>query len=185
MMPADYQLYDASHVQRDVRRRMYRLNVALCGLTLLLLIGVFLGRAGHLSAQSVTWMLTGGVLVIASGLGWRHRHLCRTVWCVKVSAEGVVGYDCARRKTNLKWDDLQQINVTDHALVLIQSPYCFFEISTAFFDYPALSHGIVAHAERHDVALSMDGRPLDEIDVYTLYPFLTGEPPADAPGPAA
>jgi hypothetical protein len=164
---------------------MHRTNIALCGLGLLLLVGALLGRAGDLSAQPVTWMLTGGLIVIASGLGWQHRRLCRTVWCVKVSEENIVGYDCARRKTTLKWDALQRVDVTDHALVLVRSPYCFFEISTAFFDYPTLSHSILAHAERHDVALCLDGRPLDAIDVYALYPFLTGEPPADAPGPAA
>lgn len=184
-MSSDYQLYDASHIQQDARRRMHRTNVALCGIGLFLLVGVLLGRAGELSAQSVTWMLTGGLITIAGGLGWQHRRLCRTVWCVKVSAEGIVGYDCARRKTHLQWHDLHQIDVTDRALVLIQSPYRFFEISTAFFDYSSLSHIVLAHAERHDVALCIDGRPLDAIDVYALYPFLTGEPPADAPGPAA
>ncbi len=183
-MSADYELFDANHIQRSVRHRMYRLNVLLCGVVVLTLAGLILGRSGHLTPHGLAWILTGNLL-LAGGLVWRHRHLSHTIWCVKVSSEDVVGYDCARRKTRIPWPKVEQIDVTDEALIIDRSPYRFFAISTSFFDYTTLGHCILAHAEQHDVPLYLEGKSLHDIDVYALYPVLTDEPPADASGSAA
>lgn len=183
-MSADYELFDANHIQRSVRHRMYRLNVLLCAILVITLAGLLLGRTGQLSSQSLAWMVVGG-LFLGAGVAWHHRHLSRTVWCVKVSPEGLVGYDCARRKTHLPWSQVERVDVTDEALVIVQSPYQFVAISTSFFDYPSLSHGVLSHAEDHDIAFYLNGRSLADLDVYVLYPFLTDATSADPSGSAA
>ncbi|NBB73848.1 MAG: hypothetical protein GVY35_09230 [Bacteroidetes bacterium] len=184
MMSTDYALFDASHIQRSIRHRMFRLDVLLCGIGFLTLAALFVGRAGALSPPGVAGFLTGSLLLIGA-LIWRRRHLARTIWCVKVSPEGVVGYDCARRKMRIRWTDVEQIDVTDEALLVIESPYRFVTISVSFFDYPTLSHCVLAYAEPHDIPLALEGHLVNDLNVYALYPFLTDEPPADASGSAA
>ena len=183
-MSGDYQLFEANHIQRSVWHRMYRLNVLLCVLVIITLTGCILGRSGQFSSQGIAWMVTGALL-LATGLVWRHRHLSRTIWCVKVSHEGLVCYDCARRKTIIPWPLVERIDVTDDALVIVQSTYRFFSVSTSFSDYPALSHCVLSHAEVHDVALHLNGQSLEGLDVYALYPFLADATSADASGSAA
>lgn len=182
-MPDPAHIFDAKHIQRAVRRRMHRLHVALCGVGLVVVGAVLLSARGTLSAAGGAWVVTGALLVAGIGMAWRHQRLARTVWCVRLSHDAITGYDCARHKTVVPWDAVDRIDVTDDALVVMQSPYRFVAVSTAFFDYPALSHRVLDAAAPHGVPLCLNGQRLDEVDVYALYPFLRDAPSADAAGP--
>ena len=183
-MRTDYTLFEANHIQRAIRYRMARLNGVFWGIVLVTMGAALLSRALIHVGPVALASGVGGLMLIAIGVGWWHRALSRTVWCVKVVSDAVVGYDCARRKTVFSWCNVRRIDLTDEALWIVQSPYHVMTISTSFDDFSALSHQILKGAEDHGIPLYIDGQSLDEMDVYVLCPFLTKEPPTGAAGPS-
>lgn len=181
-MPTEYVIFDASEVQLHTRRKVRWVYLSFSFLTVLTLCSLAFVRLGHLSPSALTWGLPIVWLVAGSGLGWQLRRLRRTVWCVKLSEGDIVGYDYARRKTVFAWTEVERIDVRDAGLTIMASPHCFFEISTRFPDFAALSHQAAQHADQHEITLCIDGEPWENLDVYQLYPFLSNEPPADASG---
>lgn len=181
-MPAGYELFHATHIQRAARRRVHRLYGVALGLILITVLSFALERLGLLPMAAVAWILAGSWLLGVGITARRLRHVRRTVWCVKVAGDALVGYDHARRKTRLEWTVIHHINLTDEALVVVKSPHCCFRIATTFPEYAALSHRIVQYANRHGITVCIDGRPWHQFDVYALYPFLTtGKPPTGKP----
>lgn len=184
-MSTGYTLFDANHIRRAAHRRVRRLYGMVLGIILMSLLSVGLGRAGLLSTSSIVWALGACWLLAVGVVVWQIRRLRHTVWCVKVSPDALVGYDYTRHKTELAWPSIHRVDLTGDALVVVQSPHRFFEVSTSFPDYPVLSHQVVRLADDHGVPVCIEGQPWPQLDVYELYPFLTGEPPADAPGMTA
>lgn len=182
-MQVNYALFEANDIHRATRYRMARLNGVFWGTVLITIGSALLSRTLVVVSPVVLGVSLGAFVLVAAGVSWRHYALSRTVWCVKVMAESVIGYDCARRKTVLPWHEVQQIDLSGETLWIIQSSYHAVGISTSFDDFSTLSHQILQHAEPHGVTICIEGRPLDELDVYALCPFLTNEPPTDAAEP--
>jgi hypothetical protein len=178
--PSRYDTFDASEIQFETRRSVWRLSGLGVAAVTLTVAGLALGRRGLVSTAALTWMLFATWFGCVWIVSWRLRRLRRAVWCVKIGAADVVGYDYARRPIALPWHEVERVDVTDDGLVVVASPYCFFEVPARFPQYAALSHRLVWTAERQGVAVHLDGVPWERLDVYRLYPFLQ-DPPAHPP----
>jgi hypothetical protein len=180
-MPGAFDTFDASEIQFETRRSVWRLS----GVALLALVvtagGFVLARRGLLSTAALAWVLLGTWFAAVWVVSWRLRRLRRAIWCVKISDDEIVGYDYARRPLALPWSEIERVDVSDDGLVVVASAYCFFEIPTRFPRYAALSHRLVWTADRHGVHVYVDGRPWQDLDVYHLFSFLEDPPEASTP----
>lgn len=181
MMRSDYVLFEASKLHRATRSRMCRLNAAFWGILLVTIGMAMMSPTLFASAPLLVGGGLGILVVAAMGISVMHYLQSRTVWCVRVGPDAVISYDCARRKTVWPWEAVQQVNLTDDDLTVMQSPYRVLSLATEYDTFPALSHRIVQDAERHGVPFTIDGQPLEAIDVYALCPFLTKHPQATPP----
>lgn len=182
-MPPNYALFEATDLHRAVRYRMARLQGMLWAIVVAAAGFILLSRT--LVVVSPAAIGSGAVLVLAilACLGIRRCQLSRTVWCVKVLPDSIVAYDCSCRKTTLAWQNIQRVNVTDDALWIGLSPTRSIALSTSFNDFTDLSHHITRHAEAHGIPVCLDGRPVEDLDVYALCPFLSDDSSADAAAP--
>ena len=132
-----------------------------------------------------------GLLIVAAWIGavrWiasRLRRLRRVVWCVKLSDRLIVGYDYTRQKTALDWTKVERVELAGRGLTVFGPPPCSFEIPHLFPDFAELSHRVLFYAEFYDVPVFIDGQPLQELDVYALYPFLLEGSSPGSPGAAS
>lgn len=180
-MRSDYVLFEASNLHRTTRSRMCRLNAMFWGILLVTIGGAMMSPTLFASAPLVVGGGLGILVASAAGVSVMHYLQSRTIWCVRVGPDAVISYDCSRRKTVWLWSEAQQANLTDDDLTVTQSPYRVLSLSTEFDTFPALSHRIVQDAEQHEVPFTIDGQPLDALDVYALCPFLTKHPRATPP----
>jgi len=183
-MQSAYDLFEASQLHRTTRSQMCRLNAAFWGVLLVTIGAAMMSPTLFASAPVVVGSGLGALVVTAIGISIKHYLRSRTIWCVRVGPDAVIGYDCARRKTVWTWDATRQVDLTDDHLSVIQSPYRALALATSFDTFPALSHRIVRDAERHDVPLTIDGQSLDTLDVYALCPFIVEHPPTAPPNTA-
>lgn len=167
-----FEVFDNEQVQLVTRRQAAATFLTLAGaiggsLILFVLIGEgVVSYPGAVALGSLLWIVAGVRLI---------RHIRRTnhvVWCVKISPAQIAGYDYARRQTSLYWTDVRQIEIASEGLRVRGTIDRHIEIPTLFQDYAGVSHRIVEHAERHHIPILVDGRPLDDLDLYVLYPFL-------------
>jgi hypothetical protein len=176
-MPDWYEVYDDEQVQLRTRQRVGWLSTAAVaalavGLGSLPLAVLFAG-APLLAAAAILVGLLGAL----SFLGWRVNRLRRVVWCLKLSVHRVVGYDYARRKTELPWSSVERVEVDGEGLLLVGVPPAVgaapaLRVPHLFPDYSALSHRVVEYAEAHGIPVCLEGRPWQLLDVRVLYPFL-------------
>lgn len=168
-----FEVYDNEQVQLITRRQAavtFVSLVAAIGLTALLII---VAREALLPFW-IAATLTTGLWIAACGRFVRHFQCTNhIVWCVKISQAQVAGYDYARRQTNLYWTDVRQIELSSKGLRIRGTIDRHLEIPHLFPDFASLSHRIVEHAERHHIPILIDGRPLEDLDLETLYPFLS------------
>ncbi len=168
-----YEVYDNEQVQLVTRRQaavtFMTIAVALGG-TLVMLI---LAREGVV-ATWITAVLLACLWAVSGSRLFRHvKRTNHVVWCVKISSAEIAGYDYARRQTSLYWTDVRQIEIGSTSLRVRGTIDRHIEIPTLFQDYASVSHRVVEHAERHHIPILVDGRPLEDLDLYALYPFLS------------
>lgn len=185
-MPSRYEIYENEEIHCRTRRQVRRLG----GIALAALVFTMALAALHAHRTLSTLLLSTGLSLAWTGtIGWtafRLWHLRHVAWCVKISPREIVGYDYARRRHRLSWKEVQRLSITDENLRLNDVNGCWLEIPTRFRDYPALSHRLLQLSEQRNVPVYVDDQPWEQIDVYQLFPSLSGDPPADAPGtPAA
>lgn len=183
-MPSVNEVYDDEEVQRSARSQLSRLTGVTSAAVALTLLGITAIAAETLPLPLVVVSLIVLWLGVALWTLWHLRRLRRRVWCVRLTDEGIEGYDYARRKLTLAWDHVRRIDVTDDGLTVIGGGPAHFEVPNAFHDYPGLSHRLVHHAEGHHIPLYVDGRPWQQLDVYHLFPMLTDEPFSNRSGSA-
>lgn len=182
-MPSCYETFDAEEVLFETRRRVNRLgHVALVAIVLTILALIASARL------SLSAPLTGTALVVlwigvVAYVSHQMRRLRRVTWCLKLSGQCVEGYDYARRRIQLRWAQVRRVALTDSGLLIVGSQHCQIKVPDRFSDFPALSHLVTRYAEDHGVPLFINGRPLEELDVYTLFPFLVDDPSSDASAP--
>jgi hypothetical protein len=185
-MPDWYEVYDDEQVQLRTRQRVGWLSTAAVAALAVglgsLPLAVLFAPAPILAAAAIL----GGILAALSVLGWQVNRLRRVVWCLKLSVHRVVGYDYARRKTELPWPSVERVEVDGGGLLLVgvpppSGPTPALRVSHLFPDYPTLSHRVVEYAEAHGVPVCIEGRPWQLLDVRVLYPFLP--PTAAVPRP--
>lgn len=175
-MPRAYDVYDDEEVQRLARSQVSQLTGATSAAVALTLLGITVGVTGRLSLP----LLGVGLVILWVGLAawtaWRLRSLRRRVWCVRLTDDGIEGYDYARRKLTLEWNAVRRIDVTDHGLVVVGMGPALFEVPSIFNDFADLSHRVVRYAERSGIPLYIDGQPWQQLDVYHLFPMLADDP---------
>lgn len=171
-----YEVFDDEHVQFRVRRRAARQVASmLAALAALACGGVILSEAWGSGWGAFGFAaLLGLVAVIATAASLAR--LRGIVWCIKLSSHHVVGYDYARRRIALEWDDVELVDVTDQALLIVGRPtgphIPTLLVPSRFASYVALSHRIIRYAEAHAVPVCVEGRPWQLLDVEALFPFL-------------
>lgn len=177
-MAGFFEVYDNERVQLITRRQAavtFLVFAAAVGETILLAI---LARESLLPVWLVIALTVAVWAVAAMRMGRHFRRTNHVVWCVKLSDAQIAGYDHARRQTCLDWSDVRQIEVGRRALRVKGCGDEQLEIPHLFDDFATLSHRIVEQAERNQIPIMIEGRPLDEIDLYALYPFL-GSPESE------
>lgn len=167
-----YEVFDNEDVQLSTRRKVTALSAVAtvaATATLICLSALSSGSINAVGAVAVLiaiWIGTG-VWCIA-----RLRALRRVAWCLKISDESVLAYDYSRKKILIPWSRIQRVEWTDRSVLIAGPPPCTVEIPRLFGDFAALSHLLRSHAERRRVPIYVDGRPVTDLDVYQIYPFL-------------
>lgn len=176
-----YEVFDNEDVHFLTRKQGTHLGMLFMLVLGMTIVGLALGQDGHVAWAVVlplVGLLWGGTLVWTV---YRLRRLRRIVWCIKISDRHVVGYDYHRRRTIIDWIRVQRIELTKHGLTLVTDDHQRLEIPHLFSDYGPLSHSLLRAAEVYETPIYVDGKPWEELDVYSLYPFLpeqtTGSPP--------
>lgn len=181
-----YEVFDDEQVQLRVRRRAaHQVMGLLAALSAFGCGGVILAElwGSWLTALGFAGLLA---LVAVVGTAASLARLRGIVWCVKLTSDHVVGYDYARRRVALDWDEVEMVDLAGRALRIVGRPtgphVPSLLVPDSFAAFAALSHRVIRHAEDHAVPVCVDGRPWQLLDVGALYPFL--QPclaPADAP----
>lgn len=172
-MSAWYEVYDNVDVQLLTRKRAAAMTGAVALAIMLSAALLALGLSGFFPLQAAL----GTVAIGWTGFVWwcvhRRRRLRSLAWCVKISDVDIVGYDYARRKSSLSWNDVERIDVRSTGLVVYGRSDVQLEIAHLFPQFPELSHRIIAYGEQHRIPVFVDGVPWQQLDVYDVYPFLS------------
>jgi len=165
------EVYDDELVLASIRRRARNHVVAL-------VVCVCVSGIAAATLLSTVWPspLVAFVLILtwsACGLYAirRYDRLSRVVWCVRLSATAVTGFNYDRRKTRLTWPTIDVVEIGEAGLEL-QSGTRGLIIPVDFPDFSALSHRILELCEPYGVPVFVHGRPWQELDVYKVFPFL-------------
>lgn len=175
-----YEVFDNEAVQWYARKQATYLTVVAATAVVATVVLAVLGLEGLWPLPLVGGLLVAIWLGTVRWIAQRQRKLRRIVWCVKLSATRVVGYDYTRRKTVLDWPAVARVELTTDGLLLLGQQGCTFDIPHLFPDFAALSHRVVYYAEAYDIPVYINGHPWESLDVYRLFPFLAEDPPATA-----
>jgi len=179
-MPEWYEVFEDERGLRETRVGIGQRAVAFGIGGVLLGLSAFVLPAG--GGEQVA--LGAGLLAVASAawLVQGLREIRDRVWCVKVSARRVVGYDLAQQRMAVDWGDVDCVEI-DRRGVMVRGrdeagTPCRLRIAPSFPDYTALSHRFVEYAEMHTRPVYLDGRPWQLLDLHAVYPFLAETVPA-------
>lgn len=180
-----YEVFDNDEVHWRTRKQAAHLTD-----TAAFAVGLTLGVVALGLMHGIPWIAVG-LLVTAIWIGaacwiaFRMRKLRRVAWCVKLSDQQFVSYDYTRKATQFDWACVQRVELRDEQLTIVGADERLVEVPHLFPDFAALSHSIVHQAEEHGVAVTIDGTPWQQLDVYTLFPFLMDGPSTGTAGAAA
>jgi hypothetical protein len=170
-----FEVYDSDEVLLVTRKKLAKLYAVVMPVSLLMLMAVL-----FVIARPLPIFLLGGVIlaaIVTLNL-WMVRQihqLRQVVWCVKLSDRRVAGYNYARQHTELDWTWVRRVELTSQSILLIGKLGQTLEVPHRFADFSSLSHRIVEYAEFYGVPVYVDGRPWDELDVHSVYPFIEGD----------
>jgi hypothetical protein len=174
-METCWEVYDDGAIQYNIRRqaaRLYGVFTAMLAASAAVaaMIGAGVLPAGPvLVGLGVTWAAVGAFAVI-------HRRRLRSVaWCIKLSAERIVGFDYQRRRTSLAWNEVDRVDVREGYIAVKGLVDGQISIPSTFPAFAAISHRVTELAEGNGCVVCVDGRPWQELDVYAAYPFLMDE----------
>lgn len=171
-------IFDAELVQLKTRRRVLNLTASVC-VALVLAAGIGLG----VKYQAVIHPAVAAVFIFAA-LGyviWALDGLQRArsvAWCLKVTDDAIVGYDFSRQRRVIFWKDVASIDVTESALHIHSTRKSSLVIPHLYKEYDALGHILLDYTEYYDVLLTVNGTPMNEINVYQLFPGFEAYPDA-------
>ncbi len=171
-MPTLFEVFDNEQVQFLTRRQAALLTGLIIGMiavTAAAMAGVHIGLAPLVPAAL---FIFAAWLSLLGYVRKRIQELRRVVWCVKLSERSIVGYDYARRKTTFDWIHVRRVELKRDGLTVIGPEEKILEVPHLFTDFPTLSHRIAEHAEFYSIPLFIDGEPLQNVDVYSVFPFL-------------
>ncbi|NBC17720.1 MAG: hypothetical protein GVY18_10445 [Bacteroidetes bacterium] len=182
---AGYEVFDNDEVHLRTRQQAAHLTD-----TAAFAVGLTLGVMALGGMQLISLLAAGGLIVAiwAGATTWivvRRRQLQRVAWCVKLSDRQVVSYDYRRKPTTLDWDAVAHVDLDEDGLVLIGPEGPLVSIPALFPEFASLSHAIVRQAEAHDVTIMIDGCPWQQLNIYSLFPFLADDSSAGTAGAAA
>ena len=100
----------------------------------------------------------------------------RRVWRVDLSVHHAVSHDTAGRRRALSWDRVESVDVTSGGLLVAGrdggGAEVRIEVSASMPGFTALAHRAVEYAEAHRRTVTVDGVPVDQLDLVVLYPTL-------------
>ena len=180
-----YEVFDNDEVHLRTRKQAAHLVD-----TAAFAVGLTLGVAALGVMQWIPLSAAGALIAliwtgVALWIAVRRRRLRRVAWCIKLSDQRFVSYNYTRKATPLDWDRVGRVDLNDRALVIVGPAHDLIEIPHLFPDFPALSHAIVRQAEEHGVPVTIEGQPWEQLDVYSLFPFLTDDSSTGTAGAAA
>lgn len=172
-----YEVFDHPDVLRATRLRARRLAAlfAVGGGAFLIVAPLVALRFywGSLAAVAGLLLVTGAALHVAHAIGT----LRRQVWCVKLSAQHVVGYSAGQQGTAIAWRAVERVEVEPAGLVVVgrdeRGEPQTLRVPASFPAYSQLSHRLVEYAEAYGRPVCVDGRPWQHLDVHEVYPFLS------------
>ena len=177
-MSSWYEVYDNVDVHLMTRKRAAAMTAIVTLVIMFSIASLAVGLEGSVPLP------IAGLLIVAAWIvfGWwcalRYRSLRRQVWCVKLSDIEIVGYDYARRRSDVEWCRVARVEIGDAALFVVGRSGLTLEIAHLFQDFAELSHRIMHYAERYGIPVYIDGRPWQQLDVYDVYPFLHVDTPS-------
>jgi hypothetical protein len=167
-----YEVFDNEDVQLSTRRKVTALSVVAATSATATLVCLSAAASGHLSAVGALAFIIPIWIATVAWCVYRLKALRRVAWCLKISSEAVVAYDYTRKKIMIPWSRIERLEWTDQSVQIVgPAPYTI-EIPSMFADFPALSHSLLDRARERNVRIGIEGREIEEIDVYELYPFL-------------
>lgn len=175
-MPNWFEVFDNEQVQLLTRRQAAKLTGICVGIFAFSIVLFALGQLSRFPLSVAILVIAGGWAGALAWLMQRFKQLRKIVWCVKISSRFVVGYDYTRRKTKLDWTVVERVELTQEGLTVVGPNLNFLEIPHLFTDFATLSHRIVHYAEFYEIPVLINGQTWEEIDVYSLFPFLTDNP---------
>lgn len=181
-----YEVYDAEVVQKRARRQV---SHVVTGVAVSVSMGLALVPVAYLYAPSPALGLLVLCTAVVLSIAWatyRVLAMRSLMWCVKISVHRLVGYDYARRRTELAWTDVERVEVDREGLRVVGVPQrgrpgTVLFISSDFPDYVHLSHRVVEYAEAHRLPICLHGRPWQLLELGVLYPFLASVPVRERP----
>ena len=186
-MPYWYEVFDNEEVQLLTRRQAGQLSGIAVSAVVLTLSLLALAHAG-----AVPLALSGGP---PDRRGLDRRRAVDRRQAAEAAPGGVVrealgpgslsATTTPAQKTALDWTKVARVELAGRGLTVFGPPPCSFEIPHLFPDFAELSHRVLFYAEFYDVPVFIDGQPLQELDVYALYPFLLEGSSPGSPGAAS
>jgi hypothetical protein len=182
-MPEWYEVFDDERGLRAARIGIGRRAVVFA------LGGVLLGMSAFvLPVSGGEQVALGAGLFTVAAAAWLVaglRDIRDRVWCTKISARRVIGYDLTQQRVAISWPDVDCVEIDRRGLLVRgrdeSGSACRLRIAPSFPDYTDLSHRFVDYAELHARPLYLDGRPWQLLDLHAVFPFLGEAVPA--PGP--
>lgn len=177
-----YEVFDNSEVQYLTRRQVATLTGVAIGTALASMAAYEVG----IRLDAPMWTIGSSIALVWMGAFWWILHrlgkLRRVVWCVKLSDRRIVGYDYARRKTELDWIRIERIILAPKGLIIDGAQPRSIEIPHLFPEFATLSHRIFEYANLYDIPVFINGQPWQQLDVYAMFPTLLSKTSADELG---
>lgn len=163
-------IFDAELVQLKTRRTVLNLSASIC---VAIVVAASIGFGAKY--QDMLSPLEGAAIILSTIIYviWALDRLQRArsvAWCLKITDDAIVGYDFSRQRRVIFWRDVTSIDVTESALHIHSSRRSSLVIPHLYKEYEALGHVLLDYTESYGVLLTVNGTPMNEINVYQLFP---------------
>lgn len=166
------QVFDSREVRYSTRKRVARYTGVLIATAVFALVSACMltywipGSPLWAILLDVVWLLPIGYT------GYKIYQFSSVAWCVKVYPDRIEGYDYARRKSAIPWNEISRVDFTDQHIVIFGDDGQRLRISRLFENYRELGHNLLDRVLQSDVPVTIEGTEWASVDVKSSFPFL-------------